>query len=141
MRRLIIGVTLLLAAAPAWAASVTLEWTPVTGATGYDIEQSTDTGVTQLPLFSCHDEEPRGVIRPARSYEGVGGRLRTAPAPGRGPSDAFQEAGAALPAGVLDFPTPPVGAPAYEAFGLIVVDAPRGVARSLRAQHRRAGDR
>ena len=97
--------------------------------------------MTQLPLFPCHAEEPRGVIRPARPYEGVGGRLRTAPAPGLSPSDAFQEAREALPAGVLDFPTPPVGDPAYEAFGLIVVDAPRGVAKGLRAQHRRAGDR
>ena len=97
--------------------------------------------MTQLPLFPCHAEEPLGAIRRARPYEGVGGRLRTAPAPVLGPSDAFQEAWEALPAGVLDFPRPPAGDPAYERFGLIVVDAPREGARGLRAQHRRVGNR
>ena len=95
----------------------------------------------QLPLFPRHAEEALAVIRRVRLYEGVGGCLRMAPAPILGPSDAFQEPWAALPSGVLDFPIPPVGDPAYEAFGLIVVDAPREAAKGLRAQHRRAGDR
>ena len=98
-------------------------------------------GMIQLPLFPRHAEEALAVIRRARSYEGVGGRLRTAPAPVLSPSDAFQEAGAALPAGVLDFPTPPVGDPAYEVMGFVLVDVPRVSRRGIAAHHRRTGGR
>ena len=95
----------------------------------------------QLPLFPRHAEEALAAVRRACLYEGAVARLRTAPGPFPGPSDAFQEAWEALPAGVLDFPRPPAGDPAYERFGLIVVDAPREGARGLRAQHRRVGNR
>ena len=97
--------------------------------------------MTQLPLFPREAEELLAAIRRERLYEGASARLKTAPDPLPSPHDPLLEAWEALPAGVLDFPTPPVGDPAYEAFGLIVVDAPRGVAKGLRARHRWARDR
>ena len=95
----------------------------------------------QLSLFPRHAEEALAAIQRERLYEGVLARLRTAPDPFPGPPDAFQAAWAALPAGVLDFPTPPVGDPAYEVMGFVLVDVPRVSRRGIAAHHRRTGGR
>lgn len=48
MLRLLVAVllVLLVGAAPAHAATITVEWNPAAGATSYDIEQSLNDGVT-----------------------------------------------------------------------------------------------
>lgn len=52
MKKIAILLALFLVASPAFAGSVTLVWDPVAGATGYDIEQSTDNGTTWTVVAS-----------------------------------------------------------------------------------------
>ena len=52
MKRIALLVAILLFAAPVFAGSVTLVWNPVTGATGYDIEQTVDGGTTWTVIAS-----------------------------------------------------------------------------------------
>lgn len=93
----------------------------------------------QLALFACEAETLLGATRRARGYLSPSRSLKIAPSPPVAPPDPLGMAMADAPTGVLDFPTPAAGDPAWERFGLIVVDAPRTVARSLRARSRWAG--
>lgn len=95
----------------------------------------------QLALFPHEAQEPPGAIRRARLSLQQGTHPNVAPAPAADGPDPLGMAMADAPTGVLDFPAPLAGDPAWERFGLIVVDAPRTVARGLRARHRWAGER
>ena len=97
--------------------------------------------MTQLTLFPCEAGERLGTIRRGRVTLSLSIGLRTPPDPPPGPRDSLGMAMADAPTGVVDFPRPPAGDPAWERFGLIVMDMPRAHRRGLAAHHRRAGER
>ena len=106
----------------------------------------------QLPLFSREAGDVLAAIRRERSAfqwaDRAGGRhltppdaASTPPTPLASPHDPLGMAMANAPTGVVDFPRPPAGDPAWERWGLILVDVPRAHRRGLAAHHRRAGER